>query len=136
MASSATKLVLIVVTTMLTVTGVLATGAMAQERMSGGTIIHRRNTDIVFENAGISNLPSARYQAFDQFASEHPEIARTLAHNPRLIEDETFINRHPRLADFLRTHSGTASDFAENPGNYVNMPLTVEASIKKHPIER
>jgi hypothetical protein len=117
------------------VAGTRRGAAVAQEEMSSVAVIHQGNTDIVFENAGMSGLPSARYQAFDQFASEHPEIARALARNPRLIESNSFVESHPALADFLRDHSDVASDFAENPGNYVDMPLAVAASIKKNPIE-
>jgi len=109
--------------------------AEAQEETSSAAVIHQGNTDIVFENAGMSGLPSARYQAFDQFVLEHPEIANALARNPRLIEDESFAKNHPALADFLRTHPDVASDFAENPGNYVDMPVAVAASIKRNPIE-
>jgi len=133
MTSSATRLVLMIVA--LIVAGALATATMAQDSASSAAVIHRGNTDIVFETAGMSGLPSARYQAFDQFASEHPEIAKALAGNPRLIENESFARSHPEWADFLRTHSDVASDFAENPGNYVDMPAAVAASIKKNPIE-
>ena len=135
MPHSVTRLVLIIFTLTLIVGGVSLGAAVAQEETSSAAVIHQGNTDIVFENAGMSGLPSARYQAFDQFASEHPEIAQALARNPRLIENESFVRSHPALADFLRTHSDVASDFAENPGNYVDMPIAVAASIKNNPIE-
>jgi hypothetical protein len=108
---------------------------MAQEETSSAAVIHQTNTDIIFENAGMSGLPSAQYQAFDQFAAEHPETVNALARNPRLIENDSFINSHPALADFLRTHPDIASDFAKNPGNYVDMPVAIAASIKRNPIE-
>jgi hypothetical protein len=135
MTPSGKRLVLIILATMLIVAAAWLQPALAQEEVSSAAVIHRGNTYIVFDKAGESGLPSARYQAFDQFALDHPEIAKALARNPRLIEDESFTNSHPTLADFLRTHSDIASDFAENPGNYVDMPLAVAASIKKNPIE-
>ena len=135
MQSLFARLVVISFAIMLMVAGVQVTVAAAQEGTTSDAVIHQGNTDIVFENAGMSGLPSARYQAFDQFASEHPEIAQALARNPRLIENESFVRSHPALADFLRTHSDVASDFAENPGNYVDMPIAVAASIKNNPIE-
>ena len=134
MPHSVTRLVLIIFAIMLIAGGSLG-AAEAQEETSSAAVIHQGNTDIVFENAGMSGLPSARYQAFDQFVLEHPEIANALARNPRLIEDESFAKNHPALADFLRTHPDVASDFAENPGNYVDMPVAVAASIKRNPIE-
>jgi hypothetical protein len=136
MRSSATWLVLIVLAIMLMVAGAWVAPTAAQEETSSAAVIHRGNTDIVFENAGMSGLPAARYNAFDRFISEHPEIANDLARNPRLVENESFARSHPALADFLRNHSDIARDFAENPGNYVDMPVAVAASIKKNPIER
>jgi hypothetical protein len=97
-------------------------------------VVHRGNADIVFESAGTNGLPTERYQAFDQFASEHPEIAKALAHNPRLIKDESFAKSNAAWADFLRAHPDVASDFAENPGNYVDMPVATAAAIKRNPI--
>ncbi|MBV8054523.1 MAG: hypothetical protein JO071_04700 [Deltaproteobacteria bacterium] len=135
MKSSIIRLVFIIFAITLMVTGAQVAAAVAQEETSSDTVIHRGNTNIFFENAGTSGLASVRYQAFDQFASEHPRIAEALARNPRLIENESYIKSHPALADFLRTHYDVSSDFAENPGNYVDMPLTVAASIKKYPIE-
>jgi hypothetical protein len=76
----------------------------------------------------------ADYQAFDEFTLEHPEIAKALERNPRLINDKSFIQSHISFADFLRTHPNVANDFAENPGNYLDMPVAVAASIKKRPI--
>jgi hypothetical protein len=108
--------------------------AVAQEQASAPAVIHSGNTDIVFESAGTNGIPTDRYQAFDQFATEHPADVRALAHNPRLIKNESFIKKHAALADFLRAHPDVASDFAENPGNYVDMPVAVAASIKKNPI--
>jgi hypothetical protein len=136
MRSSVMRLVLTIFVIMLMVTGAQVAAALAQEGTPNDAVVHSGNTDIVFEDAGTSDLPSASYQAFDQFASQHPEITKALAQNPRLIADESFTQSHPALEDFLRTHSDVASDFAENPGNYVDMPLAVAASVKKHPIER
>ena len=134
MSTSATRLVSIIFATMLNAAGAWAGAAVAQEEAGGAAVIHRGNTDIVFESAGTNGLPSERYQAFDQFASEHPQIAKALARKPRLIKDESFAKSHAALADFLRAHPDVASDFAENPGNYVDMPVAIAASIKKKPI--
>jgi hypothetical protein len=127
-------LVLIIYAVILVVAGGVSVAA-AQEETRGAAVIQHGNTSIIFENAGTRGLPSARYQAFDQFALEHPEIAEALARNPRLIGDESFVESHPALADFLRAHPDLVTDFAENPGNYVDMPLAVAESIKNNPIE-
>ena len=135
MPHSAMRLVLIIYAVILVVAGACVSIAAAQEETRGAAVIQHGNMSIIFENAGTSGLPSARYQAFDQFALEHPEIAGALARNPRLIGNESFVESHPALADFLRAHPDLMTDFAENPGNYVDMPLTVAESIKNNPIE-
>jgi hypothetical protein len=135
MQLSARQLVLIIFASLLSIAGLQVTTATAQDAAGNAAVIHSANTDIIFEHAGMKGLPSARYQAFDEFATEHPQIARALARNPRLIENESFVRNYPAWSDFLRTHPDVAHDFAENPGNYVDMPLTVAASIKKNPIE-
>ena len=134
MTISAERLALTIIAAILITVGTCIGVAVAQEEAGGAATIHSGNTDIVFERAGTNGLPTERYQAFDQFASEHPEDARALTHNPRLIKDESFIKSHAALADFLRAHPDVASDFAENPGNYVDMPVAVAASIKRNPI--
>jgi len=128
------RLALMVLASLLITAGGWVGRAFAQEAAGGGAVIHSGNTDIDFESAGTQGLPMERYQAFDQFASEHPEIAKALAHNPRLIKSESFAKKHAALADFERAHPEVASDFAENPGDYVEMPVGVETSIKKRPM--
>lgn len=120
MTTSAMRLVSIIFATMLIAAGIWAGAAVAQEAAAGGgAVIHSGNTDIEFDSAGTNGLPMDRYQAFEQFASEHPEIAKALAHNPRLINSAGFARSHPALAEFKQAHADFASDFAEDPGNYV-----------------
>ncbi len=137
MSTSAVRLASIMLAAALIASGGWVASVWAQMEAAGGgsTVIHSGNTDIIFESVGTYGLPMARYQAFDHFASVHPEIIKALARNPRLIRDQEFVSHHPALADFLRGHPDIASDFAQNPGNYVVMPPAVEASLKRHPIE-
>ena len=135
MQSLFARLVVISFAIMLMVAGVQVTVAAAQEGTTSDAVIHQGNTNIFFENAGMNGLPAARYQAFEQFAAEHPEIVGALTRNPRLIANESFIQSHPALADFTRTNPDFTTAFAENPGNFVDMPLAVASSVKHHPIE-
>ena len=140
MQSSFVRLVLISFAIMLMVAGVQITAAAAQEGptqegTTNNVAINQGNTHIFFEKAGMNGLPTAQYQAFEQFAAENPEIVHALTRNPRLIANERFIQSHPALAEFMRTHSDFATAFAENPGNFVDMPLSVASSVKHRPIE-
>jgi hypothetical protein len=136
MRLSFTPRVLLIFAITLSLSGMWLTAGAAQEEASDAAVVHNGNTDIVFEKASVKDLPVEGYQAFDQFVSAHPEIGKDLARNPRLINNESFADDHPALADFLHAHPQVASNFADNPGNYVNMPLAVEASLKRHPIEQ
>ena len=135
MTTSARRLESIIFATILIAAGAWIGAAMAQEAAgAGGAVIHSGNTDIVFQSAGTNGLPMDHYQAFGEFASAHPDIAKALTRNPRLIRSESFAKSHPALAEFKQAHADVAADFAENPGNYVDMPVAVAASIKKNPI--
>ncbi len=122
----------------LIVAGPFTRAACAQEELGGGSsahVIHQGNTYIIFESAGTVGLPTERYRAFDEFESEHPDIVEALTKNPRLVADEHYLRAHPALEDFFQKHPDVRTDFANNPGNYVEMPLAVSAAVKQRPIE-
>ena len=76
--------------------------------------------EISSAGAPTTDLNMAGYEAFDQFAQEHPEIIRDLHHNRRLVNDPGYARNHPAYASFLQAHPKVAEDLAENPGNYLN----------------
>src|SRR5713226_1520182 len=43
---------------------------------------------------------------FDQFLDAHPEIARDVRRDPALINNNDFVEDHPQLREFLKTHPG------------------------------
>jgi hypothetical protein len=136
MARSITRLALSVSVIVLIVAAIGPAVSVAQDQAGPVPVIHSGNADIFFEHADMSDIRAANYRDFDQFASENPAIVRALAQNPRLISSENFTEGHPALADFLQSHPNFTSDFAKDPGNYVDMPLAVAASVKVHPIEQ
>jgi hypothetical protein len=71
------------------------------------------------EGAPIGDLPLADYQAFDSFGVAHPEIVSALSHNPKLIEDDNYLSKHPELRDFLASHAELRSAFIEDPGDFL-----------------
>jgi hypothetical protein len=122
----------------LVASGPLTKAACAQEEPTGGSsahVIHQGNTYIIFERAGTVGLPMERYRAFDEFAAEHPDIVEALTKNPRIMTDEHYLKAHPALEGFFQKHPDVRTDFANNPGNYVDMPLAVAAALKQRPIE-
>jgi len=55
----------------------------------------------------------------DQFLDDHPEIARELQKNPKLIDDQKFVADHPALQQFLADHPGIKEQFDEHPDAFM-----------------
>jgi hypothetical protein len=91
--------------------------AMAQTGGANGAAA----APVIITSAGapVSDLPMNQYKAFDDFRASHPDIARALARNPRLINDGQFQHQHPALHDFLSQNGDFAQDFSENPSDYI-----------------
>ena len=47
------------------------------------------------------------------------EVGRAIARNPRIVENEKWIAKHPQLAEFFERYPGARDEIEENPGNFV-----------------
>ncbi len=81
------------------------------------------------QGAPASDLPLADYQAFDNFAIDHPDIVSDLSHHPQLLEDRHYLDRHPDLNQFLATHAELRGALIDDPGNFI------EPRSGRHPRE-
>ena len=100
-------------------------GPSAQPEQTGrvlGTVV-RGNTTIVFEAPTLDTSTRNRLRTWGDFAERHPTIARTLAHRPSLINDATYLRKHPELATFFETHPDIKSAMADNTGNFAAFRL-------------
>jgi hypothetical protein len=77
------------------------------------------NTIVEAGGASDADLNMARYRAWDEFESSHPEVARELRHNPRMARSSAFVNRHPELKQLFESNAGMQEDMMRNPGNYM-----------------
>jgi hypothetical protein len=77
------------------------------------------NRTIVFAPADTNNIDGNRLRTWNDFAEEHPKIAKALAYNSSLMDDDGYLTRHPALNDFFRAHPDIKDAMAENPGNFV-----------------
>jgi hypothetical protein len=98
-----------------------AAPAFAQDGRTLGTVV-KGNTTIEFRAADSSDIDLQKLQTWSAFASEHPNIARQLAYNPGLVNDDAYANKHPELASFFSAHPDIREAMAENPGNYNAIP--------------
>jgi hypothetical protein len=80
-----------------------------------------KSGNAIIEAGGASDadLNMARYKAWDDFESSHPDIARELRHNPRMIRSSAFVNKHPDLKQLFESNAGMKEDMMRNPGNYM-----------------
>jgi len=102
---------------MTTIAALAAFPALAQESKVLG-VVQNGNRTIIFErsNAGL-NLD--QLSAFGQLTASDPALARKLAGNPSLVNDEGFVNQHPALQQYFEQFPNAREDIAANPGNYL-----------------
>ena len=98
-----------------------AAPSTAQEGKTLGTVING-NTTTEFKAAGTSDIDTQKLKTWNDFASQHPKVARELAYNPKLINDDSYAKKHPELDAFFSAHPGIREAMAENPGNYNAIP--------------
>jgi hypothetical protein len=90
-----------------------------------------RTGKVIIESGGASDsdLNLARYKAWDEFRSSHPEIVRELNRNPRRAVSAAFVNQHPALKQFFEANAGLQKDLIRHPGNYL---AHMSASRERH----
>src|SRR5215469_8530073 len=100
-----------------TIAALVCFPALAQESKILG-MVQNGNRTIIFErsNAGL-NLD--QLSAFGQLTADDPALARKLARNPSLVNDEGFVNQHPALKQYFEQFPNAREDIAAHPGNYL-----------------
>jgi hypothetical protein len=93
----------------------------AQEEKTLGTVVDG-NTTIEFKAADTGDIDMQKLKTWNDFASQHPKIAKDLAYKPELINDDGYVKKHPELASFFSEHPDLREAMAENPGNYNAIP--------------
>jgi hypothetical protein len=67
-------------------------------------------------------------ESFDGFLDANPEVARELAKNPSLIDDQNYVNKHQNLARYLQNHPGVREEIRENPQGFMQREKRFENS--------
>lgn len=109
--------------------GILALGVIATGSINVDVALAQSTPQIRSEGAPTNDLPMADLQAFDEFSAAHPEIVRELSHNPRLLRNQSFVEKNPSLRDFLASHTELRAKLIENPGDF--LPLAHGANRHK-----
>jgi hypothetical protein len=80
-----------------------------------------RNNDARSNDAHTTNDPRdndiTRREVVDmgQFLRDHPEVAEQLQKDPKLIDNQRFVDDHPQLHQFLAAHPHVREQFDEHP---------------------
>jgi hypothetical protein len=98
--------------------------APSETSAGGGVLgsITQGNTTMVFEAANPSDIDMKALTTWDDFAGEHPSIARALAYKPSLMDDGGYLKKHPELNDFFQDHPEVRAAMAADPGNFAAIP--------------
>jgi len=56
---------------------------------------------------------------FDGFLDRHPQIATDLERNPKLVDDQSYLNKHPELKDWLSHHQSVREELKANPQAFI-----------------
>jgi hypothetical protein len=61
-------------------------------------------------------VTNADYAFFDS----HPDLARELAKDPALIENRRWVDNHPALHEYLKTHPNVRREFKAHPYKFMH----------------
>ena len=57
---------------------------------------------------------------FNHFFDTHPDTARELSADPRLIDNPHYLAAHPQLQQYMWSHPGVREAFREHPYSFVH----------------
>jgi hypothetical protein len=57
---------------------------------------------------------------FNHFFDTHPDVARELSADPRLIDNPNYLRAHPELGHYMWSHPGVDQAFREHPYDFVH----------------
>ncbi len=56
----------------------------------------------------------------DNYLNRHPEVAERLAKDPRLVDNQGFIDSHPGLHEYLQHHPRARREFRHHPYKFMH----------------
>jgi hypothetical protein len=75
---------------------------------------------------GESNVNLKELRDFAQVTNADPNIAPALSRNPALVDNASFVAKHPGLGQFLTEYPNAHEEIKAHPGNFVE-PTTASA---------
>jgi hypothetical protein len=75
--------------------------------------------DIEFQKARLDTTQANLLKSWGDIVAADPSIAHNIARKPALLNNQSYLDQHPPLRDFVASHPDFPEQFAENPGNFV-----------------
>src|SRR5579863_5355067 len=72
------------------------------------------------DDARGNDTTRAELASFDRFLDGHREIAEQVRKNPSLVNNQSFVESHPALLDYLRDHPAVREEIRENPNAFMS----------------
>jgi hypothetical protein len=95
--------------------------ALALVSAMAGTAMAQSSNGITHGGYVGYGLPTAGQVArFDNgYLDEHPEVARQLSHDPRLVDNPQFLANHPGLQSYLAQHPQLRAELEHHPDRFM-----------------
>jgi phage-related protein len=80
------------------------------------------------QKAQNANTPitQSELRNWDAYLDKHQDVKADLAKNPNLVNDPTYVAKHPHLRDYLENHPNTRQELRDNPAAFVSRENTYE----------
>jgi hypothetical protein len=75
--------------------------------------------DIEFQRARLDTSQANLLKSWGDVVAADPSIAHKIARSPALLRNQSYLEQHPPLRDFVASHPDFPDQFATNPGNFV-----------------
>jgi hypothetical protein len=86
-------------------------GVNEEIRENPTQFVNRENR---FERNG-GDVSRGEAASADKYLDQHPEIARQLQRDPRLIDNPNYLAKHPSLQNYLQNHPEVKEDWKQHP---------------------
>ena len=73
-----------------------------------------------------SDVTRSELSSFDSYLDKHHDVRDDLNKNPNLINDQSYLAKHPHLQEFLEQHPNLRQELKENPSAFMQRENSFE----------
>ena len=94
-------------------------GISAELKENPNAFVRREDNFDRREDGRGGDVNRAELARFNEFLESHREIAEQVRKNPKLVDNESFIENHPALLTYLREHPEVREQLKQNPNAFM-----------------